>query len=184
MLSQPNLPARSFMILFFCAIHAYSALGQETHIPDLYSRQVIFWEIGGHTRGLLSVNYERLFKGPFRNSLWSLRTGVGISPGESDRDIPSITSVPAVASLMVGRRRHFVVLSVGWTASFSRDKIDSTQKPPMVYQQFEPAYVVTLGYRLMKIDNVMFEAAPTVLWTNNPTRKFQWSFTLIVGFAF
>ena len=165
-------------------LEARSAKGQPPSVSNFYNQQTIFCEVGGHTRSLLSVNYERLFKGPVKNTLWSVRTGIGIAPGESERDIPSVTSVPVVLSLLIGKTRHFVDLSVGWTASWGKDKIDSSQRPPQVYQKFESAYVLTLGYRFMKIDNVMFEGAPTVLWTNNPGEKFQWSFTIIVGYAF
>ena len=172
-----------FVALVF-VLGACSATGQPPGVENFYNRQAIFYELGGHTRSILSCSYERFFKGPVKNTLWSARTGIGISPGESERDIPSVTSIPVVLSLLVGKTKHFVDLSVGWTASWGRNKIDSLQSPPMVYQRFESAYVLTLAYRLMKIDHVMFEVGPTALWTNNPGQRFQWSFTIIVGEAF
>src|SRR3979490_427808 len=78
------------------ALNTCSAAGQPPSVSNFYNRQTIFSEVGGDTRRLLAVNYERLFKGPVKNTLWSARTGIGIAPGASERDIPSVTSVPVV----------------------------------------------------------------------------------------
>jgi hypothetical protein len=157
-------------------------MGQKAQVSDLYNRQTIFWELGGHARGEVTLNYERLFKGPFKNTLWTLRTGFGIMPPVSERNIPPVYSVPAVATFLWGRK-HMVNLSVGWTASWSKPAIDSSVLPHVIFQKFESAYIVTLGYRFMKYDNVMFLVGPTFLMTNNPN-KFQWSYDFTVGYAF
>ena len=178
------LSFRCLLLVIFTVLRVHVAVGQKIDVPELYNRQTLFWELGGHARGMLSANYERLFKGPFKHSLWTLRTGFGFMPAEQQETphTPAVYSIPVVGSLLVGRK-HMVGLSVGWTASFSQNAVDSSILPHVVYQKFEAAYMVTLAYRFMRYDHVMVMAGPTFVVVNNPDR-YQWSYMIGVGYTF
>lgn len=173
---------RIIPVLIFFFLNQFS-YGQSGDTVRTTCRNAFLGELGGNSRSLMSLNYERLFSLSHETPFYfSLRTGVGYTPGSEDRKIKTTVSVPLVASLLVGvADKHFMHFALGYTASFGNDAIDSTYSPPRHYQKYERAYIVRLGYRFMERKNVLVEAAPVAIWTNNPTSKFEWSFGIGLG---
>lgn len=142
-------------------------------------------EVFGHSRSLFSVNYERLLKLPSDYFFCALRTGVGYSPWvnmNSGRHKGTLT-VPAVLSLVVGKKKHYAQLCFGYSASFGEDFIDSTTTTPTIYQKFESTYSLSLGYRYMW-NGFVGQAYPLLQWTNNPSSKFSIGGGVSIGVTF
>ena len=76
------------LVALLSILAGQSAAAQPASVKNFYNTQSIFCEVGGHARGLLSCNYERIFKGPVKNTLWTVRSGVGLAPGTAEDDIP------------------------------------------------------------------------------------------------
>jgi hypothetical protein len=159
---------------------------QSATAPVGYQKNAITVEALGHSRGLVSINYERLFKPQGDNILFSIRTGVGYTPGINigSKRLKGSAYVPLVLSLLAGKKSHFAQFGLGYTAAFGHDFVDSTTSPPTIYQKFESAYIVSLGYRYMNNHGMVAQIYPLLQWTNNPTSKFAVGFGLSIGETF
>jgi len=183
---MPKKILKSFLVFLFAGYSQYACCQSDTD-GAANSKNTVTAELFGHSRSLISVNYERLTK-PFKEYfIFSLRTGIGYSPGlevDEERKLKGITAIPVVASLLVGGYDHYVQLGIGYTASFGEDYVDTTVNPEKVYQKFESAYIVSLGYRYMEVDGLTAQAYPMLVWSDNPSSKFSFSFGVALGYAF
>ena len=134
-------PCVLFLFLL-SSLHSYSQQDSDTArgIP----KSLFLAEVLGHGRGFASANYERMFKiNNNKHFLYSFRIGAGYTPGYTYEDNKQrhkgIVTFPLVASLMAGGKLGYAQLSVGYSYSFGGSEIDSTAKPPDIYQKNEPA---------------------------------------------
>jgi len=172
-----------FALFLFLSIRMYC---QSATAPVSYQKNAIAVEALGHSRSLISVNYERFLKPQMKNFLFSFRTGIGYTPGTDigSKRLQGAAYVPLVLSALVGNKKHFAQFGLGYTAAFGHNFVDSTTSPPTIYQKFESAYIISLGYRYMNYHGVMIQLYPLLQWTNNPTDKFAVGFGLSIGEIF
>ena len=182
---------RPFILLFFLLFffHAYSQFRKLGRFPKDTSTVIpensAFTEILGHSRSVISANYERIFKLPNNHFLYTLRAGIGYSLGETvkQKSYRGTITVPVVASFLAGGRHHYAQLSLGYSYSFGDPFVDSTFNPPHINQKYEPGYSISLGYRYMGL-NVVVSGYPMLLWTNNPNHRYSVGFGFSVGAYF
>lgn len=173
----------AIILFLFPSVRLYC---QSAAVPVEYPKNDITVEALGHSRGLISINYERFFKPQMNNFIFSTRTGVGYTPGINigSKRLKGSAYVPLVLSALVGKKNHFAQVGVSYTAAFGHDFVDSTTSPPTIYQKFESAYIVSLGYRYMSYHGIVAQIYPLLQWTNNPTSKFAVAFGLSIGETF
>lgn len=172
-------------IFLFFLLDNHIAFGQDVTKNNFVDRNSFTVEVFGHCRSIFSANYERLFNISPNYYFYTVRTGIGYSPGVNigSERIKSTVTVPFVFSILAGRKQNFAQLSASYAASFGHDFIDSTIAPPAIYQKFESAYSLSLGYRYMWNDFVA-QAFPLIQWTNNPSAKFSVGFGVSLGMTF
>lgn len=170
-----------FYWFIFFLLYAQITYGQDS----VKNKNSLTVEVAGYSRSLFSINYERLNKLSPNYFLYTIRAGIGYTPGaniKSERHKGTVTT-PLVLSLLAGKKKHFAQLSIGYTASFGQDFIDSTTTTPTIYQKFESAYILSLGYRYMR-NGFVGQAFPLLQWTNNPSSKFSVGFGVSLGLTF
>jgi len=172
-------------ILTGCLLIYQVLLSQTGSTDTSFKKNSVFVEVFGHNRGLFSVNYERLFRLTGDFIFYSARTGVGYTPGMDikDKHLGGSIYLPIVFSVLAGNKAHYAQLGASYTVAFGHDFIDSTTYPPTVYQKFESAYIISLGYRYMR-RGFMAQLFPLLQWTNNPSSKFTVGFGLSIGSVF
>lgn len=175
------------MLLSFIYFFLFTEITYGQDIPKniSFKKNSLTAEIFGHSRSLLSSNYERLFKLSPNYLFYTVRTGVGYTPGVNIRleRHKGVFAIPLVFSLLAGKEKHFAQLSLGYAASFGEDFIDSTTTTPTIYQRFESAYSLSIGYRYMW-NSFIVQIFPLLQWTNNISNKFSAGFGLSMGLAF
>ena len=175
---------RYYYICFLCLLLSQISKGQGSMNSIKFDRNTLTFEVFGHSRSIFSLNYERLFKlSPY--SSYTFRTGIGYVPGDSIRLVrhKGTVTIPLVLTTLVGKKKNYLQLSAGYSASFGESYIDSTYTLPQIHQKFESAFIVSLGYRRMSEDLVI-QIFPLLQWTNNPTSKFGFGFGFSIGFPF
>ena len=172
----------SYVVLFFTVQVAHSqAVGTKQN------RQALVAEVLGNSRSIFSFNYERFFGIPKNERFfWSTRVGVGYNPGIKRINLKGTTSIPVVFTMLWGAGgTHYIEAKAGYTGSIGKDAIDSTVAPPARYLKYESACILSLGYRFMEYKGAMLEIIPmSLVWTNNPTARFKYSFGFSIGGAF
>lgn len=166
-------------LLLILLLSCCSVFGQER-------KNIAAFELAGHSEGLFSANYERLFYLSERNNLlYSLRAGIGRTPGYDvhGEHFKGVTTVPVVFSVLYGEK-HFLQMGVGYTALFSEDFIDTSLNPNVVYKKFQSDVSLSLGYRLMLDTGLVCQAYPMIVFKDNPQKKFAFSFGVGIGYSF
>ena len=173
-----------FITIAFILMSSISLYGQDSSL-NRKNKNAFTIEVAGHSRGLISVNYERMFFTPVKYIFYGVRTGVGYVPGMNIRDKrhKGTVTVPLVFSLLVGKKKSYVQLSLGYASSFGHDFIDSTTTTPTVYQKFESVYTIGLGYRFIWNDFVA-QAYPMLQLTSNYYSRFSVGFGVSIGSTF
>lgn len=167
-------------------LFSFQSFGQsDTGNGEVNKLNVGSAEFFGHSRSLISANYERIFKSSNEHLLYSLRAGIGYTPGAEIKGVQhkGITTLPVVASVLAGGKGHYAQLGLGYSYSFGESYIDSTVNPPQMFQKHEPAFSLSLGYRYLG-QNIVVQAYPMLVWTNNPTKRFSFGFGVSVGGRF
>jgi hypothetical protein len=148
----------------------------------------INFEFAGHSETIFSVNYERFFTKENRNLIYLLSIGIGVSPStgdnENEENPPSTTTIPVVGGILYGKN-HFAQIKFGYTPVFSKDFVDTSLNPNVVYKKFQSDFSLSIGYRFMpKKDGIVVQGYPIFIWSNNPTEKFKINFGVSLGYAF
>jgi len=175
-----------FIIIVLCLFSIKPVFSQIGVNRNTFYKNSIFCELIGHSRSLLSVNYEKISNLYENVFFYTSRLGIGYTPGlkiKSEKHSGTI-SVPAVLSLLVGKKNSYAQLGVGYAASFGQDFVDSTSTPPSIYQKFESSYTISIGYRYMDSNGLVAQIYPLLQWTNNSSSKFNVGFGLSIGVAF
>ncbi|SHI67329.1 hypothetical protein [Flavobacterium terrae] len=144
-------------------------------------------EISGHSESIISINYERLFTNYNSKFIYLLGIGVGRNPGadkESNIRFPATTSLPVFGGVLFGKRDHFAQIKFGYTPIFSKNFIDTSLEPNVVYKKFQSDYSLSLGYRFMSNSGIVAQGFPIFIWKQNPNEKFKISFGVSLGYAF
>lgn len=172
--------------IIFLSLIQGKVFGQADNEDPINNKQAIIAGTWGYTRSIVAVMYERFFiTANNQNLLFAARTGIGYSPGIKSINLKGVISVPVLFSVLLGKKKNFFQLSVGYTSSFGKEGIDSTVTPPAKYLKYEASYCINLGYRFMEYKGATFEVTPiSLIWTNNPDSRFMWSFGFSVGGAF
>ncbi len=164
-----------FFIVFFLGgliSFCQKSFGQDT--TGKINANFLLVEVFGHSSSLFSANYEKILVLPLSSHFCSFRAGIGYSPGitiGSNRHKGVITT-PLVFSLLFGKKKNYVQLGIGYTSAFGENWIDSTTTNPTIYQKFESAYILSLGYRYIW-KAFTFQIYPLVEWTTNPSSRFS-----------
>lgn len=148
-------------------------------------RQAIIAGTLGYSRGIIFVNYERIFKKQ-NNLIYTIGSGVGYTPGlkESDNRQKGSVYLPLFFSMLIGKQNNYLQVGMSYTAAFGPNYIDSLSVPPTIYRKFESAYIFSIGYRYFHRNGAIVQAYPLLQWTNNPSTKFSLGFGLAIGGAF
>jgi hypothetical protein len=127
-------------------------------------------ELFGNSGGLLSINYERLFRLSRNNMFWiACRAGFGII--NKSVDSSEIYAFPLEISGIIGRGKHHLEVGAGYTPSFGTSNLNSPSLPPDKRINRYYAYLFRLGYRLT-INEMSIRVSPVVeLMHNDPTTK-------------
>jgi len=175
------------ILVLFCSLNLSISYGQsDSAYYSLFKKQNLAYELAGHSRSLFSINYERSICN-FKNTFFiALRTGGGITPPITinEKKQKPIYCVPVVASLYAGKKHHYLSFGVGYNASFGYNATDSSTNPPTIYQSFESAFIVRMGYRYCDKSGFIVEAYPILQWTNNPSNDFAVGFGLAFGYSY
>ena len=171
-------------ILVVSLLFSIQSFGQVTSDSTVI-KNTVFAEFLGPARSIISANYERIFRFSNAHFLYTFRTGIGYVPGSTESRTPhkGTITIPLVASLLTGGKAGYAQLGIGYSYSFGDPYTDSTVHPPQVFQKYEPGYSLSLGYRYMG-NNIVAQAFPMLLWTNNPTNRFSVSFGFSIGTTF
>lgn len=174
--------SRYLLVVSF--LFSIQSFGQVT-IDSAIIKNTVFTEFLGPARSIISANYERIFCFSNAHFLYTFRTGIGYVPGSTESRTPhkGTVTIPVVASLLAGGKAGYAQLGIGYSYSFGDSYTDSTVNPPQVFQKYEPAYSLSMGYRYMG-HNIVAQAFPMLLWTNNPTNRFSVSFGFSIGTIF
>jgi hypothetical protein len=173
-----------FKLIFVILMLAFNISHAQSYLLEKDKNAYIF-EAFGHSRSLISVNYERFLR-PTNESyfFYSLRTGIGYIPGVTikSKRLGSIITVPFVFSILTGKKDHHVQLGLSYTPMFGHDFIDSTTTSPTIYRKFESAFILSLGYRYMNSSGLIFQIFPILDYTKNS--KFNIFFGMSIGGSF
>ena len=93
-----------FLLIILLAVHPLSA---QKDSSTFHPKNVIFGEAGGNALGY-SINYGRIFWGE-KMSACMIRAGFGFLPYAEGNEY----QVPVEASLLIGKKRHFLELGAG-----------------------------------------------------------------------
>jgi hypothetical protein len=168
--------------IFLLAAGRNPAYGQFKPKQDDFNKQSIYLEFGGNGRSVLCLNYERLFPSPVSYLHYTARIGVGFSSRNFDSS--GIVNVPLEATVLLGRRKHFLEAGVGYTASFQNSNTDTTITPHLHYNSLSGIYCFRLGYRFALTDGVLFRFAPSLQLEQNPVWKVDLSWGVSIGVSF
>ncbi|MEZ4854007.1 hypothetical protein [Flavobacterium sp.] len=165
------------LILFFC---------QRTFCQSdsLSCKSAFYFEVLGHTRSLVSLNYEKTIFSI--NDKISLNTRIGVgynSSGRNDKDekLNNTVFFPSVFLIQFGKKTHFINMGLGYSLAFSRNLTDNSINPPYHYPRFESAYSLSIGYKFQK-DHLFVQFYPVLINTINTKNK-EISAGLSFGFA-
>ncbi len=147
------------------------------------NKNAFYFEVLGHTRSIVSLNYERDF---YRiNDCFSLvaRTGVGYEGGykRDDNRYKMTVTIPTVLLVQMGKKKHFVNIGVGYSASFRKGLTDEYFTPARHYSRFDSALSFSLGYKLA-YRNTFVQAYPVIIKSKNSTDD-GFSFGISFGFT-
>ena len=136
----------------------------------------------GHTRSIISFNYEKNFYRFNDRFSLSARTGLGIEPGYKvdGEKYRSRKTIPTVLLLQVGRKTHFINMGAGYSATFVKHLTDNTGDVPKYYPRYESAYSMSVGYRFA-YDGVMAQFYPVYILPNDSDAEI--SFGISFGFV-
>jgi hypothetical protein len=142
-----------------------------------------YLEFLGNAQSLLSINYERILNPSSKGKLhYSLRTGLGFY--KRRQDSAWVFNFPFELNFMYGKSKHYIESSVGYTASFGKDLIDSAYSPPEHFRAYNHVYIFRLGYRYM-YDGVLVRVTPIFIYNANYINsRINFSGCLSVGIAF
>lgn len=172
-------PMRLSLFFVFFAIFRMGVMAQ-SHIETYQSA---YLEFLGNSRGIWSINYERILIKP-KSSCCLLTGRVGFGTDFRTKDSSAIINLPLELSLLLGRRNSFFETGLGWTASFGKDFLDTSSKPPRHYPPFYSGWVLRVGYRYMVYKTIVLRAAPLLLFVNDPNPKLEVTFGISLGYAF
>ncbi len=165
------------MTFFICFVYQnfYSQSDNEKY------KNAFYFEVLGHTRSIISLNYEREF---YRiNDYLSLvaRTGVGYEGGykRDDKRYKMTATIPTVLLVQIGKKKHFVNVGAGYSASFRRGLTDEYFTPTRHYSRYDSALSFSLGYKLT-YHNIFIQAYPVMIKSKNPNDD-EFSFGISFG---
>lgn len=166
---------------FFCFFVAFRV--DVNAQSEIETNQTTYLEFLGNSRGIWSINYDRILIKP--NSSCCLLTGrMGFGTDYRTKDSSAIINLPLELSLLLGRRNSFFETGLGWTASFGKNFLDTSSKPPRHYPPFYSGWVLRIGYRYMVYKTIVLRAAPLLLFVNDPDPKLEITFGISLGYAF
>jgi hypothetical protein len=152
------------------------------------NKHALIVAVWGNYRSIASINYERIFSNSkYQNIFLTSSIGVGILPGFKTQNLKlkSIKTIPILFSILVGKKKHFAEFGLGYTGAFGQNAIDSSTSPPHQFLKYESAYSINVGYRFMEYKGAMFVVTPlSLIWTNNKTSRFMYSFSFSIGSTF
>jgi len=172
-------------ILFVFLIISQSSFCQNLSSKDVHNS--IYYELFGHSETILSVNYERLFTNENNNFIYIAGIGIGRNPGADEESInkrPAVTTFPIIGGILYGKKNHFAQLKIGYTPVFSKDYVDTSVNPNIIYKKFQSDYSLSMGYRFMANNGIVIQGFPIFIWSENQSKKFSVSFGLCIGYAF
>jgi hypothetical protein len=183
MLKLKNIALGMMLLsILFVSQGAYSQKVDSTS----YDKNAVLAGALGHARGIFSLEYERMFKSKrIKPFIYTAGTGIGYTWGSHESGQKGIVYFPFTAGLLVGKGNHYGHVRVGYTGAIGQEKIDTTYShtPPNVKN--ESAYIISVSYRYMKHKDFVAEISPmTLIWTNNPNRRFIYSCCFRIGGAF
>lgn len=150
-----------FLILFTQMIFGQS--------NDSFEKNAIYYDLLGHTRSILSVNYERTIFSLNDYFHVNVRTGIGYEGGkvegvngEKNRRVNTRTTFPNVLMLQIGKKYHFVNLGVGYSMTFASNLKDDSVIPATYSPRFDSAYSFSVGYRLM-YEKLIIQVYPVLI---------------------
>lgn len=149
-----------------------------------FKKNLIYYDLLGHTRSIFSLNYERNILKISNFSHVNIRTGFGIEGGykiEGEKYNSSKT-IPSAINLLIGKKHHFINLSAGYSMTFTKGLIDESVNPNRIFPRFDSAISFGLGYRFM-YEGVVVEVYPVRIKPKD-AEKYEKSLGLIFGFTF
>lgn len=169
-----------FLILF-----TQMVFGQSN---DSLKKNAIYYEVLGHTRSILSVNYERTIFSLNDYFHVNVRTGIGYEGGkvegvngEKNRRVNTRTTIPNVLLLQIGKKYHFVNLGIGYSMTFASNLKNDRVIPATYSPRFDSAYSFSVGYRFMT-SNVVLQAFPLLINSKNSDDN-KISFGISIGYV-
>jgi hypothetical protein len=166
------------VFLFFCSQVSFCQQEEGAYKDALYL------EVLGHTRSIISLNYEKSIV-TFKDNL-SLNARIGLGYNSSGRNLNNeklnnTVFVPSVLLIRYGKKSHYVNMGLGFSAAFSRNLTDNSINPPYNYPRFESAYSLSVGYIFLR-NNLFIQVYPVFINTINTKNK-ELSAGLSFGFA-
>jgi len=141
-----------------------------------------YLEIIGNAETLLSVNYERILNAQSTGKWhYSLRTGLGFYKRQSDD--AWVFNFPFEGNIIYGKRKHYIESSLGYTAGFGSNFIDSAYTPPAHFESYNQIYVFRLGYRYM-FDGFLVRVTPLYIYYPDYLNKIYFKACVSLGIAF
>lgn len=171
------------LFLFYCG-NIFSQIDDFEYTE--FNNNAISLEAFGHSRGVISLNYERIFNTINNNFFITARTGIGLDPGydmegeKFDRQ----TTIPIVLSTLFRRKNSFAQFSLSYSVTFISGLEDTISVPNQTFERFESTYSCSLGYRYMEEEGFIAQAYPVFQIINSESIKLNWSFGISVGYAF
>lgn len=147
------------LILLFLSNNAFCQFKKDEQVYN----NAFYYELLGHTRSLVSFNYEMSFYRINNFLCLNARTGIGFETTINSEGIKSdrLITIPNVVLLQVGGKTHFANLGIGYSVTFSKHLIDNSN-----YPRFDSAYSLSLGYKLV-YNNVFIQFYPVRIVPKN-----------------
>ncbi len=168
------------IILIFIIITNQVIFGQS---DNNFKKNAIYFDVMGHTRNIFNLNYERTIYKISDYFYINARTGVGYTSGkveEQNLRFNSMTTIPNVILLQIGKKNHFANIGIGYSMTFASHLKDDRTIPTIFYPRFDSAYSISIGYKFT-IHNIIMQVYPVYIIPKNEDNEV--SFGISFGYT-
>jgi len=168
------------LILVFIIIINQTVFGQS---DNDFNKNAIYYDVMGHTRNIFNINYERTIYKINDYFYINVRTGIGYTSGkveEQDIRFNSMTTIPNVMLLQIGKKNHFANIGIGYSMTFASNLKDDRTTPTIIYPRFDSAYSFSIGYKFT-FKGLIMQAYPVYIIPKNDDNEV--SFGLSFGYT-